>query len=93
MTTIEKLARKNKGEKVTYNSFYDLDMIGKPCRVVGYTETGNLLVVKFSDTKLGWSLDETKELWERTNTEVVILSKCKPTNLYFVKPEHLIGLK
>ncbi|WAX17382.1 hypothetical protein PM116P2_00012 [Parabacteroides phage PM116P2] len=93
---IQKLAIINKGRKVKYQSYYNPELMGLKCKVVGYSKSG-LLLVSFNK-KAGWDFEACKDTWLKAANIVegeafFFLANERRTNLFFVKPEHLEGLK
>ncbi|WAX17502.1 hypothetical protein PM116P4_00035 [Parabacteroides phage PM116P4] len=93
---IQKLAIINKGQKVTFQSFYNPEYMGMKCKVVGYSISG-LLLVSFNK-KAGWDFETFKDTWLKASNIIegetfFFLANERRTNLFFVKPEHLEGLK
>ena len=96
LEVIQKLAIINKGQKVTFQSFYNPELMGMKCRVVGYSKSG-LLLVSFNK-KAGWDFEACKDTWLKASNIIegetfFFLANERRTNLFFVKPEHLEGLK
>ena len=93
---IQKLAIINNNSKVTFQSFYDPELMGKKAKVVGYTRSG-LLLISFNQ-KAGWDYEACKDTWLAKSgifedENFFFLPNARRTNLFFVKPEHLEGLK
>ena len=93
---IQKLATINKNRKVTFLSFYEPELMGRKAKIVGYTRSG-LLLISFNQ-KAGWNYETCKDTWLAQSGIIegetfFFLPNARRTNLYFVKPEHLDGLK